>query len=108
MCISSSPSFGFPLSLSVCLQECLLDMLVRPEGLRLRDRISHGEVCIVSGPQILPPFPFSYLTFVYWGFWRALKLSITEASPACMFKSESGVCMVPRSGVYVLGVSQLK
>ena len=28
----------------VFLKECLLDLLVQPEGPRLRDRISHGEV----------------------------------------------------------------
>jgi hypothetical protein len=34
----------------VFLKECLLDLLVQPEGPRLRDRISHGEVhmCVVS------------------------------------------------------------
>jgi len=26
--------------------EMLLDLLVHPEGPRLRDRISHGEVCV--------------------------------------------------------------
>ena len=41
-------------------QEMLLDLLVHPEGLRLRDSISHGEVCPPPPPP--PPNYTSILT----------------------------------------------
>ena len=34
----------------VVLQECLFDLLTYPEGLRLRDKLSHGELDVYSLP----------------------------------------------------------
>ena len=35
----------FSTVLFILSQEMLLDLFVHPEGPRLRDRVSHGEVC---------------------------------------------------------------
>ena len=70
---------GLVQSVGTFLQEMLLDILVYPDGPRLRDRLSHGELSFHT-------IPSSLVSFV-----TAILISLSAKLPA--FKKAPGVCI---------------